>query len=124
MNGKKEKIVAYWMAGVLFFVGVVCYAAFPVTPPEQPVRIMLESTAGNVLFDHKTHASQEGYGMECTACHHDIEQEGARPSPCGECHAPDSEDMVKRSDALHGQCIGCHDRGGLGPVQCSGCHVL
>jgi hypothetical protein len=77
-----------------------------------------------VLFDHKEHASPMGYGFRCEDCHHDIEGEGEKPSACGECHMPEGEDGLKRADAFHNQCQGCHDELGLGPVDCSGCHVL
>ncbi|MGD2125334.1 MAG: cytochrome c3 family protein [Desulfobacteraceae bacterium] len=123
MDVRTEKLVAYAIAIILLVVAVVCYAAFPHKAPEQPIRIMLKNTAGNVLFNHKAHTSEEGYGFGCMECHHDLDEEGARPLACGECHEPDSEE-VKRSDAFHTQCKGCHDDGGAGPVDCSGCHVL
>jgi len=108
MGFKKEQLVAYWIAGIFFVVGVVCYAAFPEKTPEQPVRIMFKST-----------------GLACTDCHHDIEEEGEVPSACGECHMSDSEeDAPKKSDALHSQCIGCHEEAGGGPAKCDECHML
>ena len=125
MGFKKEQLVAYWIAGIFFVVGVVCYAAFPEKTPEQPVRIMFKSTCGKILFDHKFHISEEGYGLACTDCHHDIEEEGEVPSACGECHMSDSEeDAPKKSDALHSQCIGCHEEAGGGPAKCDECHML
>ena len=124
MGFKKEQLVAFWIAGIFFVVGMVCYAAFPVRAPEQPLRIMFKSTGGKVLFDHKTHVSEEGYGYECTDCHHAME-EGETPSSCGECHMADGEDDApKRSDALHTQCIGCHEESGGGPAKCDECHML
>jgi hypothetical protein len=122
MELRKERIVAYWIAIVLLVVGVVCYAAFPQKKPAEPIRIMLENTGGNVLFDHKGHASESGYGIECKSCHHELEEEGAKPQACGTCHEADSE--VKRPDAFHKQCKGCHEEDGTAPVKCSGCHVL
>lgn len=123
MGLKKEQIIAYWIAGVFFVVGVVCYAAFPDQSPEQPVRIMFKSTGGKVLFSHKVHAADEGYGIECMECHHDIE-EGETPASCSECHSADGEDSPKRSDVFHAQCIECHDEMGGGPAKCAECHVL
>ncbi len=123
MEVKTERIVAYGLAIVFFLVGIVCYAAFPVKTPEEPIRIMFKSTAGNILFDHKVHASESGYGIGCTDCHHALEDEGETPTACGECHEVDSEDPVKRSDAFHTQCQGCHEDEGAGPVDCSACHV-
>ena len=125
MKVKNERIVAYITAIVLFIVGVVCYAAFPNKAPEEPVRIMLKSIAGNILFSHKGHTSEDGYGIACDDCHHLFEDDGAKPSACGECHEVDSdeEDLPKRSDAFHMQCIGCHDDEGSAPTKCAGCHA-
>jgi hypothetical protein len=122
MGMKNETTLAYAIAFVLLAVGIVCYAAFPVRPPEIPIRIMFKSTAGKVLLDHRGHASEEGYGIACKDCHHDLEKEGAKPEACSSCHDADSE--IKLPDAFHKECIGCHEEGGSGPVECSGCHVL
>ena len=127
MELKTEKIIVYGAAIVLFVVGVVCYAAFPEKKPEEPIRIMLKSTGGKVLFTHKEHNSVDGYGFDCTDCHHLYEEgEGVKPEACGECHEADSEeeDVPKRSDAFHTQCIGCHEDDGTAPNECSQCHVL
>ena len=124
MEVKTELVVAYCLAIVLFVAGVVCYAAFPGKSPEEPIRIMLTNTAGNILFNHKEHASKSGYGLECNECHHMLEDDEETPAACGECHEPDSEDPIKRSDAFHSQCKGCHEDSGSGPVQCSDCHVM
>ena len=122
MGMKNETRLAYAVAFVLLAVGIVCYAAFPTRSPEVPIRIMLMNTAGKVLLDHKEHASEEGYGIACTDCHHDIEEEGEKPEACSACHDPDSE--ITLPDAFHKLCIGCHEEGGSGPVECSGCHLL
>lgn len=124
MKQKNELRLAYSLAVILLLIGVLAYAALPLTPPDDPVRIVFKNKAGKVVFDHKEHASLEGYGYRCEDCHHHIAGEGERPEACGECHMPDDEDGLKRSDAFHDLCIGCHDHGGLGPVDCAGCHVL
>jgi len=125
MGQNKERVVAYWIAGIFFVIGAVCYAAFPERTPDQPIRIMFKSTGGKVLFDHKLHVSEEGYGFACSDCHHEIEEEGDEPSACGECHMSESEeDGLKRSDALHQQCIDCHEESGGGPTKCNECHML
>lgn len=127
MELKSEKFIAYCLAALLLVIGVVCYAAFPAKTAEEPIRIMLNSTAGKVMFSHKVHAGEDGYGIECVDCHHVWEEDsGEKPVSCGECHEAESEeeDMPKRSDALHRQCIGCHEDDGTGPVECSKCHVL
>ncbi len=124
MDNKKFQTIAYCMAAVFLLVGVVCYAAFEKKAPETPIRIMFKNTGGNVLFDHKIHASEEGYAIDCVDCHHDIEEEGDMPAACSECHLEDGEDAPKRVDVLHEQCKGCHDEGGSGPVDCGGCHAM
>lgn len=127
MELNKEKIVAYCLIGILFLVGVVCYAAFPNQRPEQPLRVMLSNTAGNVLFDMKMHASIDGYGIECIDCHHEMEEKTSIPLACGaaDCHDPvKSEDTLKRSDAFHLQCIECHKDDGTAPEKCESCHFM
>ena len=123
MDIKNERMIAYCLAVILFVVGVICYTAFAKKAPEQPIRIMFKNTGGNVLFDHKIHLAESGYGLDCTDCHHDLEKEGARPAPCGECHLTDGSDAPKRADAFHKQCRTCHEDGG-GPTTCSACHAL
>ena len=123
MEVKTERMIAYCLAAILLVVGVICYAAFAKKPPEQPIRIMLKNTGGNVLFDHKEHMSESGYSIECADCHHDLENEGDRPSTCGECHTDDGEDAPTRPDAFHKQCQTCHEEGG-GPVNCAECHAM
>ncbi len=123
MDGKIERILAYLIATIFLVVGVVCYAAFPNKAPEEPIRLMLQSSAGKILFDHKEHSSEAGYDLSCTDCHHNMEEDET-PSSCGECHEPESEDPIKRSEAFHLQCKGCHDDSGSGPVECSECHVM
>ena len=127
MRSQKELDLAYKLAAILFIVGVLSFAAFSAPTPEQPVRIMLKSVAGKVLFDHKTHTVEAGYGLDCSDCHHNLEPgESDDVEACGGCHEPetDDEDMLKRSDAFHGQCIGCHEDFESGPTECASCHVM
>jgi len=123
MEAKTERTIAYGITAILLVVGVICYAAFAKKPPEQPLRMVFVNTGGNVLFDHREHLSESGYGLACNDCHHDLENEGDTPAPCAECHTPDSEDAPKRSDAFHTQCNNCHRDGG-GPVDCAQCHAM
>ncbi len=78
------------------------------------------------IFNHKTHS--EDYGLECAQCHHDYEQ--GKPGglePCGDCHLRETGDasILKRMDAFHQQCMGCHDDMGVSPGKsdCAGCHA-
>ena len=129
MFSKIELKLAYGLAICLFFVGVLCYAAVPTETPDQPVRLMFDVTAGKVLFDHKTHHTDTGYGISCGDCHHTLgEDEYADAQSCSECHDPDEgdEETPKRADAFHQQCTGCHEGYGAGPLEkeCSACHVM
>ncbi|MGD8210714.1 MAG: cytochrome c3 family protein [Desulfobacterales bacterium] len=128
MFSKLELKLAYGLAIWFLFVGVVCYAAFPEKTPDEPVRLMFDVAAGKVLFDHKTHYADTGYGISCGDCHHTLdEDEYADAGSCTECHDPDEgdEEMPKRADAFHQQCAGCHEGYGAGPIEkdCSACHV-
>lgn len=147
MTPKKELKIAYCLILILFFVGVISYAAFPAKTPDQPVRIMYKSVAGKALFDHKTHLDDSGYGIACVECHHHPEEpeEGQTafvpcsnchqtlakgqkyPESCLDCHeAEDLEEseMIKKSDAFHSQCIACHQDVEAGPEECASCHVM
>jgi len=129
MFSKLQLKLAYGLAIYLLFVGVLCYAAFPAKTPAEPVRLMFDVTAGKVLFDHKTHSADTGYGLSCGDCHHTLsEDEYADAGSCTECHDPDEgdEEIPKRADAFHQQCTGCHEGYGAGPLEkeCSACHVM
>lgn len=146
MTSLKHRKRAYYLAGVFLVVGAICYAAFPVKAPEQPIRVMFKAVSGNVLFDHKAHLSETGYGIACKECHHHPQEDEADlrackachhvppegekvPSACLDCHdATEVEDteIIKSSDAFHRQCAGCHLDFGAGPKEqeCSSCHVL
>ena len=129
MFSKIELKLAYGLAIYLLFVGVLCYAAFPPKTPDEPVRLMFDVTAGKVLFDHKTHHIDNGYGISCGDCHHTLaEDEYADAQSCSECHDPveGDEETPKRADAFHQQCAGCHEEYGAGPLEkeCSACHVM
>lgn len=90
------------------------------------------------------HHEMDDFGMdpqECSNCH-DREGRGmssltmadAAHQSCIECHGamggPVEEDCFSchaprgRTDAFHDQCMGCHEREGMGPVEadCESCH--
>jgi len=146
MTSKKELQIAYSLAIILFIVRVLSYAfaAFSAKAPELPIRLMFKGVAGKVLFDHKIHTEDAGYAISCGECHHHpgedeaairacgdchnfSEKSEALPPTCAECHeADDIEDseVIKRVDAFHSQCIGCHKENEAGPEKCSSCHVM
>lgn len=144
MAPEKELQIAYGLVIVLFIVGVLSYAAFSAKPPDEPVRLMFKGVAGNVLFDHKTHTADSGYGLSCKDCHHHPEEDEVDLRACGDCHSlpvkgetvplackdchePDEledSEMTKKTDAFHSQCIGCHKESEAGPYECASCHIM
>ena len=147
MTSKSELQLALRLTLILLVAGLFCFAAFPVTPPERPVRLAYQTKAGKVIFDHKTHLSKTGYGLDCGDCHHhtgegeaETEDHGScgdchvKPveaqmvsQTCNECHDPedyDLEELTARADAFHSQCITCHKDFEAGPVECAACHVM
>ncbi len=144
MTPKQELNIAYGLAAILLVLGILSYTAFSAKPPDDPIRVMFQSTAGKVLFAHQTHSSEVGFGVACITCHHHFEEDEAAYKPCADCHddqegskaesetclecheADEIEDteMPKRSDAYHLRCIDCHTEYEAGPVECTACHVL
>lgn len=136
MTTKKHRLIVYGVAVHLLLIAIVCYAAFPVETPKEPIRLMYQTNAGKVLFDHQTHTSEIGYGLSCFDCHHHIPDDEEGLIGCGVCHVPEPEEGVtpesclecheeadledseypKRADALHSQCSTCHLEFGNGPV--------
>lgn len=148
MTSEKHRMIMYGVTIVLLAIAIASYAAFPVKAPEEPIRLMYYTNAGKVLFDHQTHASAGGYGLACLDCHHLHADEEIEPVSCAMCHPPrpkgleiadscldchnmdEIEDplILKRSDALHEQCMTCHEQYGrgpsFGPDNCAKCHVM
>lgn len=121
MSSPKELNTALRIIIVLLAVGGIAYAAFPMVVPEEPIRIVYKGSAGNVVFTHGTHASGDGYGQDCLSCHHNIEEDDVYD--CRQCHGDDGdEDLPGMTDALHSQCLQCHEDQGAGPVECAACH--
>ena len=144
MFSKKELKLAYGAAICLLLIGAICYAAFPLKAPEEPLRLMYTAMAGNVLFNHQIHSSANGYSLACFDCHHHPPGDESALMACGDCHSPPAEgetvnqtcldchdesdvedtEMLNQEDAFHTQCIDCHKAVGAGPVDCNSCHVL
>lgn len=149
MTSKKHRMIVYGLAIHLVLVAIICYAAFPVTaPPDNPIRKIYYTNAGKVLFDHRAHNADTGFGIACMDCHHHPQdddaalvacsschtadvKEGQVPDSCLDCHDADEvsdAEYPNTSDAFHQQCIGCHEEFEKGPQpgseNCSQCHVL
>ncbi len=75
MTPKNELNIAYGMVVILLVLGILSYTAFSAKSPDEPNRIMFQSTAGKVLFTHQTHASEVEYGVACRTCHHHLEED-------------------------------------------------
>ncbi len=110
---------------ILSVTAAVGYVA-PSPAPGTPVRILLENKAGKVIFDHKIHA--ENYGLDCATCHH--QRSLLSPTEiirCSDCHNDNTagDKMPGRTDAFHGQCMGCHEQmsGPWGKDACNQCHL-
>ena len=138
MTSKKHRTIVYGVAILLVFVAVVCYAAFPIQAPEEPIRVMYQTNAGKVLFDHQAHSDVDAFALNCIDCHHEHPEGEELPEQvaCGLCHSTSSQEMTppefcldchdeseikeaeitKRSDAIHMQCTQCHFEYGKGPL--------
>ena len=103
--------------------------------------------SGPVKFTHLKHV--QDYGAMCGDCHHDSDAEPINiynPNAtyaCGECHAEEGlirgptaenktsiqDQLAYRANAIHMQCIGCHQRyNNLNqvvrvPESCKTCHA-
>ncbi len=88
--------------------------------------------SGN-LYIHKEHhrlLEDEPDAWSCKDCHELKEGETPPPAACGECHDPSYVEGEARlmtyqkfADALHSQCIGCHENYEAAPVECDRCHA-
>lgn len=142
MASKTQIKIAYGLAIYFLFIGILSYTVFSAETPETPIRVMYKTATGKVLFDHKTHTGDNGYGLACKDCHHHPMEDEVDLRSCGECHAkaqaesmPEScldcheadevedTEMLVSGDAFHNQCIGCHQEYGQGPFDCAECHV-
>jgi len=127
MFSRQELKLVYSATVCLLALAIVSYAAFPIQPSKPPLRVAFQNVAGKVMFDHGRHLSEASYGLACGECHHTLApDEYDQAGSCTDCHAVEGDDdqMLKRSDALHKQCIDCHREYGAGPVDCANCHVM
>lgn len=92
--------------------------------PEQdpgPATITLAagSKQGTITFGHGEHEGR----LECTTCHHEMEDPQGAAQACRACHNPQATDTFDAKKAFHLQCLGCHKQEAGGPTKCVGCHV-
>lgn len=86
-------------------------------------RYYLESTAGNVLFDHGRHSSEAD---SCAACHHDL-YGGSQAVSCEECHDsadPDEFEHAELKEFHSRDCATCHEQDSDDDqaASCRSCH--
>jgi hypothetical protein len=79
----------------------------PVKP--LPKRILLDNTAGKVVFEHQKHIA--GYGIDCQSCHHDRSRPTPTSASCRSCHGAADKPgfrethQTRQDDAA---CVTCH----------------
>lgn len=133
----------YWVlaiAIVFLCVGMAGYLLAPAKKPELPSRIFLPASAGDVVFDHKSHYS--AYNLTCLECHHHPTTTTPSFVPCASCHTAETEGkpylprcaechdvatirdtpMLNTKDAFHKQCIECHETRKVPATACADCH--
>ena len=83
----------------------------------------------DVHYEHHVLLEDDPENYSCDTCHQLAEGETV-PYACGDCHDPaDVEGQAKIMtyqkgvDAMHGQCIGCHQDYDAGPMECGECHA-
>ena len=62
-------------------IGVYC---IPEKQEKVPTRVLLDNLGGKVIFSHKTHANNYGFG--CGDCHHESSDPIESVLACGTCH--------------------------------------
>jgi hypothetical protein len=144
MTSEKDFKLVLRVAMILFIVGALCFAAFPIKSSKIPNRVQYRSATGHALFQHIEHNT--GYGVECLECHHhhaeELEEDellacgachpqepgkAADPEVCNECHDEEyyeDTEMEARTPAVHSQCKQCHAGIDAGPIECAECHLM
>ena len=113
----------YGLMGVLLALSIGGYL-LPETKEALPGRILMPNAGGRVVFDHGAH--NEGYGLACVQCHHDIFKPASGKSclachdknmavakvPCKACHGADFAGGFKASHTAMAEdrqvCVTCH----------------
>ncbi|MFH1886919.1 MAG: cytochrome c3 family protein [Pseudomonadota bacterium] len=135
MDSKKERRIAYVVLVVAFLVGTVSMVSFAGKTPEEPVRILFQTNAGRVIFDHQVHAAGDGYGLDCQGCHH-AATVGTGPvdtaEVCWKCHDFDDDtynmenfNHIGHYEEYAQDCLECHGERDFDPQAlraCTSCH--
>jgi DnaJ-class molecular chaperone len=107
---------------VAIAISVAGYMRTP-SAEEMPRRLLFDSTGGSVIFSHLEH--ERTYNIDCATCHHESENPGNAPVPCGRCHPSEfTPEYVADHQALFedpDHCERCHHTG-VADGPCSSCH--
>lgn len=104
---------------------VFCHNAEPFASAPPPGKMEFETDGGRVAFDHKTHASADGYDLGCDTCHHGYKPEKKSfPMNCRRCHYNTKYKSICENEDTHVRCIGknCVDCHTDGAEDCEICH--
>lgn len=103
-----------------------CHNAENFVRPEAPKTVQFDTDGGPVVFDHFTHASADGYGLDCESCHHGYKPEKSKgyPMNCRRCHYNKKYGKLCEKADTHNRCVGnkclsCHEDGS---ENCTICH--
>ena len=93
----------------------------------RPDPSFISASAGPVLWTHEAH----GQEYKCERCHHDRSGHADEPFvSCRQCHhdrpggvrVKNEPPVSPAADAVHHQCLGCHQEKKAGPTRCNSCH--
>lgn len=101
--------VTYFLTGALLILAVGGYL-LPEKSEPLPNRILMNNTAGRVVFDHGAHA--EKLGIECQTCHHDALKAGQAGQNCKSCHGLEFDASFKGHSYT------------MAPSTCATCHHM
>jgi hypothetical protein len=103
-----------------------CHNAENFVSSKPPGKLEFETDGGKVVFDHKTHASPDGYDLACDTCHHGYKPENKNTFPmnCRRCHYNTKYGNLCADEETHVRCVGknCVDCHTDGTEDCEICH--
>ena len=99
--------VTYVLSGVLLILAVGGYL-LPEKSDPLPNKILMNSAAGRVVFNHEAHAARED--ANCIVCHHDAQKADQAGQPCKTC------DGLEFGASFRGHSYT------MAPTTCASCH--
>jgi hypothetical protein len=84
----------------------------PAPSKELPVRLSMANQGGHIVFTHQKHEDYvKKMGKDCVDCHHESDDPGLTPVPCGSCHAVEFNPkfIAEHQSAIPEKyCVDCH----------------